>query len=77
MQTYGGWDDSYKLDGIFFDEAANEADKVDTYAGYASQARESFPDGIIVYNPGTNCDAGYFDSADLVVTAEYSYGDFQ
>jgi hypothetical protein len=47
IQTYAGWDDAYKLNGIFFDEEANTADKVELYEGYASEARDAFPDGTV------------------------------
>jgi hypothetical protein len=47
IQTYASWDDAYRLDGIFFDEEADTADKVGLYADYASEARNAFPGGTV------------------------------
>lgn len=54
------WHEFYpQVQGIFFDEQASGADKIDWYADVAAHARKTIPKAYLVSNPGTHCDAGY------------------
>lgn len=55
LQLYPG-----SVRGIFFDEQASGADKVDYYASLRTHVREKAKLGLVVSNPGTICDEAYF-----------------
>ncbi len=72
VQRYRDW---YGVDGIFFDEAASDADHLGYFAELARRARAA---GVrfIVLNPGVVPARGYFDVADVVVTYEGPYAGY-
>ena len=51
----------HSITGVFFDEQASGADKVDYYAALRTHVRNNSKLGLVVTNPGTVCDAAYFD----------------
>jgi spherulation-specific family 4 protein len=69
VDRYAAW---YRVDGVFFDEAAHAAALVPYYAGLARQARARGA-RLVVLNPGVVPAPGYFDVADVVVTYEGPY----
>lgn len=69
VDRYRAW---YRVDGIFFDEAASDAARVPYYRALAGAARGD-DGGVVVLNPGVPPAPGYFDLADVVVTFEGTY----
>ncbi|ORY81848.1 Spherulation-specific family 4-domain-containing protein [Leucosporidium creatinivorum] len=63
------------LDGLFADEMSSDGSDVSLYASYASYARDKLGD-LVVMNPGTSADAGYYETADLIVSYESSCEDW-
>lgn len=47
--------------GIFFDQQPTDAGHEALYGGYFAHARQAFPGGLVVSNPGTACDRSYYD----------------
>jgi hypothetical protein len=60
------------VQGIFFDEQASGADKVDYYAALYEAARRDLRDALVVTNPGTLCAEEYLSrpAADVACLAE-------
>jgi hypothetical protein len=56
-----------KIQGIFFDEQASGADKVDYYVAAGKQVRKVQPKALIVGNPGTVCAEEYVSRSALDV----------
>ncbi|KIY52583.1 hypothetical protein FISHEDRAFT_34977 [Fistulina hepatica ATCC 64428] len=77
IATYAQWDSDYRPSGIFFDQASYSASEVSTYTTYAENARSSFSDALVILNPGTATDSGYYAIADLIVTTENDYDSFR
>lgn len=69
VDRYRDW---YRMDGIFFDEAASGAELVPHYRALTRAARS---DGaaLVVLNPGVPPAPGYFELADVIVTFEGDY----
>ncbi|OBZ76981.1 Spherulin-4 [Grifola frondosa] len=79
IDTYAGWASSYQPDGIFFDEVSGATADFSTYSTYTSYAKQLFDSGggFTTLNPGISpSDLDYFTIADLIVTAEQYYSDF-
>lgn len=84
IDTYASWGtvkttngtDVGLLDGLFADEMSNDGSDTSLYAAYASYAREKLGD-LVVMNPGTAADAGYYEAADLIVSYESSYQEWR
>ncbi|KAI0332428.1 hypothetical protein GY45DRAFT_1433109 [Cubamyces sp. BRFM 1775] len=79
VNTYAGWNASYKPDGIFFDEVSEESKDLATYEGFVSHARPLFNNGngFITLNPGAApSDTDYYGITDLLLSAEDMYKDF-
>ncbi|KAF9461381.1 Spherulation-specific family 4-domain-containing protein [Collybia nuda] len=75
IDTYAGWDSSYRPTGIFFDGVASEASLFSQYRTHATYARgKGF--NFIGLDPGEMPDSGYFGIADLVNVYESSYASF-
>ncbi|MDA0168025.1 spherulation-specific family 4 protein [Solirubrobacter taibaiensis] len=72
VERYRTW---YGIDGIFLDEAAGDADRVEQYRALAADARAAGAT-VLVLNPGVVPARAYFDLADIVVTFEGSYTDY-
>jgi hypothetical protein len=69
VDRYVAW---YGVDGIFFDEAASDAEQVSHYRALARAARGD-AGRLVVLNPGVPPARGYFELADVVVTFEGNY----
>jgi hypothetical protein len=69
IDRYEQW---YGTDGVFLDEAAATPSQVGHYRALAAHARAA-GERLVVLNPGTVPDHGYFDVADVVVTFEGPY----
>ncbi|KAG6826530.1 hypothetical protein H0H92_015473 [Tricholoma furcatifolium] len=80
IDTYAGWNEAYRPDGIFFDEASTNENVVETYQEYAGYAKASLGNAaFITLNPGvwgSDSSAEYFSIADLIVTFENTYANF-
>ncbi|KAI0637951.1 Spherulation-specific family 4 [Trametes polyzona] len=79
VDTYAGWGEAYRPDGIFFDQVSGTSGDFATYQGFVSHARPLFGggDGFISLNPGTAVqDTAYYGIADLLLTAENFFNDF-
>jgi hypothetical protein len=69
VDRYEKW---YGVDGIFLDEAAAAPSLLGRYRTLAQHIRAA-GERLVVLNPGTVPDRGYFDLADVVVTFEGPY----
>jgi Spherulation-specific family 4 len=69
IDRYQQW---YGTDGVFLDEAAAAPSMLEHYRALAAHARAA-GQRVVVLNPGTVPDRGYFDVADVVVTFEGPY----
>ncbi|KAI0347343.1 hypothetical protein BDW22DRAFT_518571 [Trametopsis cervina] len=78
VQQYANWGSAWRPQGIFFDEVEPSADLLPTYTAWANNARAAFSGGHVVLNPGATVGSqtGYFNIADLIITAENLYSDF-
>ncbi len=72
IDRYEEW---YGTDGIFLDEASAGATQLAHYRALAAHVRAAGK-RLVVLNPGTVPDRGYFDVADVVVTFEGPYASF-
>jgi Spherulation-specific family 4 len=72
IDRYEEW---YGTDGVFLDESAETAVQLDHYRALAARVRAA-GERLVVLNPGTVPDRGYFDFADVVVTFEGPYEGF-
>jgi Spherulation-specific family 4 len=69
IDRYAEW---YETDGVFLDEAAAAPSQLGHYRALAAHARAA-GDRLVVLNPGTVPERGYFDFADVIVTFEGPY----
>jgi hypothetical protein len=69
VDRYRAW---YGTDGVFLDEAAPAPSQLGHYRALADRARAAGA-RLVVLNPGTVPDRGYFDVGDVVVTFEGPY----
>jgi hypothetical protein len=72
-----GWARLYPgIGGIFFDEQAPGADKVDYYVALYRHARSCIKGGLVATNPGTSCARAYVSrpASDLVCLFENAKG---
>jgi len=77
IDTYSQWPSASRPDGIFFDEVSESASDLALYEDYASQVHSDFGTSLIILNPGTNPEtSAYFDIADIIVTFEDVYDNF-
>ncbi|KAI0824688.1 Spherulation-specific family 4 [Trametes gibbosa] len=79
VDTYAGWGDAYRPDGIFFDQVSGASGDLAVYEGFASHATPLFNggDSFIALNPGDAPeDTAYYDIADLVLSAENFFDKF-
>ncbi|KAJ7627077.1 Spherulation-specific family 4 [Roridomyces roridus] len=80
IQTYAGWDASYGVDGIFFDQTMAGFDA--EYTSYSDAVRStawpSRATGYVIMNPGEDIgNSDYYSLADQIVTFEQTYAEFQ
>lgn len=73
IDRYRDW---YETDGVFLDEAAGDAGHVPYYRALADHARGD-GERTVVLNPGVVPDRGYFDVADVVVTFEGTFAQYE
>ena len=84
VQSYANWATlGMGMDGIFFDEAPDQADP--TSLAYMKNVTDSSRltlgasgtvNPIAYFNPGTICDAAYYKIADYIAAFENSYNNF-
>ncbi|KAJ7479059.1 Spherulation-specific family 4 [Mycena latifolia] len=79
VETYAGWNTTWGVDGIFFDET--QAELLFTYQAYAYTVRAatwaSGATGYVVLNPGEDIGAStYYSIADQIVTFENTYAQY-
>ncbi|KIK62292.1 hypothetical protein GYMLUDRAFT_72892 [Collybiopsis luxurians FD-317 M1] len=88
IKTYAGWEEAYRPEGIYFDNVPATAaasgsgysgeGNLDLYEGYATQVRELFGNtSLVVLNPSTLPDPGYFTFSDLIITVNEDYNTFK
>ncbi|GAA95568.1 uncharacterized protein L969DRAFT_92700 [Mixia osmundae IAM 14324] len=81
IAQYAGWNTSYAVDGIFFDETIDG--KYSLYKQYydAVKSTKAWPNRTVVLNPGLPVSAtgstSYYNIADTVVTFEDDYKSYQ
>jgi hypothetical protein len=73
VRRYREW---YGVDGIFLDEAARTRDRLPYYRALRDAVRTD-GDLLLALNPGVVPDRGYFDIADVVVTFEGPYAEYE
>jgi hypothetical protein len=73
IEHFRAW---YGVDGIFLDEAAHDAGRLEHYRALAADARSAGA-GMVVLNPGVVPARAYFDVADVVVVFEGAYADYR
>ena len=73
VDAYLRW---YELDGIFFDQVSAQLADLDRYAQCVLAARAAGARQVVL-NPGTHPHPGYADLANLTVTFEGSWRDYQ
>lgn len=77
IDTYSQWTSTYRPDGIFFDEVATAAPLFANYQTYSARVHTDFGTSFIVLNPGAvPATTDYYSIADLIVTFEGFYNDF-
>jgi len=70
------YEDWYGTDGVFLDEASGTDEQLAHYRALAGHARAP-GERLVVLNPGAIPARGYFDVADVVVTFEGSYAEYE
>jgi hypothetical protein len=66
------------LDGIFLDEATSDCTHAQSYyQPIHDYIKASHPNATVVINPGTNVPSCYLNVADIVVTFESSFAEYQ
>ncbi len=71
IDAYYAW---YAVDGIFFDEMSTDTGKINYYRDLRDYVTGKDASAFITGNAGVNTDAGYIDTADLLVIFEQSTG---
>jgi len=69
------WTKMYpEIQGFFLDEQTSDTEHVNHYRQLVAAAKAARPKGTVVANPGTQCDAAYFDKGgpDWICTFENS-----
>jgi len=70
------YEDWYGTDGVFLDEASGADDQLAHYRALAGHVRAPGA-RLVVLNPGAIPARGYFDVADVVVTFEGTYAEYE
>lgn len=71
VDQYAAWPDASKVQGIFYDETAQNA--VDYMTAITTYARTRFNEAVVMFNPGTSATTAYYNIADFVMIAEIPY----
>jgi len=74
IDTFEAW---YHVDGIFLDEAANSPSSLPYYAALKTHIVKLNQHALTIINPGTETIEGYMAVADIVLTFEGSFEDYQ
>lgn len=72
IERYQDW---YRVDGVFLDQAASDPDYLAHYRRLAVAAR-SLEAGTVVLNPGVHPHPGFAEAADVLITFEGSWADY-
>ncbi|KAJ6554780.1 hypothetical protein B0H19DRAFT_1072132 [Mycena capillaripes] len=75
IDTYAGWNNSYRPNGIFLVDVTPTANRVSTYQGFVSHAT-SMGFTFTVLDTGFATSSSYLDMVDLVNTYEGPYSSF-
>ncbi|KAJ6542860.1 Spherulation-specific family 4-domain-containing protein [Mycena capillaripes] len=76
IDTYAGWEPTYRPTGILLDNVTATADAVDTYSPYVSHAKtKGFT--FTALNTGGATDPAYYPLVDLINTYDSSYSSFK
>ncbi|KAJ7627042.1 Spherulation-specific family 4, partial [Roridomyces roridus] len=80
IETYAGWNTSYSMDGIFFDQTQTGFDA--EYTSYSDAVRTTaWPGrttGYVIMNPGEDIgNSDYYSLADQIVTFEQTLAEFR
>ncbi|KAJ6533922.1 Spherulation-specific family 4-domain-containing protein [Mycena vulgaris] len=75
IDTYAGWNNSYRPNGIFLVDVTPTASRVSTYQGYVSHAT-SMGFTFTVLDAGVATSSSYLDMVDFVNTYEGPYSSF-
>ncbi|KAL0576794.1 hypothetical protein V5O48_005202 [Marasmius crinis-equi] len=74
VSTYAEWDGTYRPEGIYFDEIANDAANLTYHRALADKSRELFGNNsVVILNPGTVVDPRYSEFADIIITDEKDF----
>jgi hypothetical protein len=74
IRAYYRW---YHVDGILFDDVSNLAPDLDYYKACYSLVRSVSPKAMVIINPGCPTIEGYMKTADIVITFESPFKDYQ
>ncbi|KAJ3851530.1 Spherulation-specific family 4 [Lentinula lateritia] len=77
IETYAGWDEGYRPEGVYFDNSPTGAAYLALFNEYGNSVRELFGEtGMVALNPSAVPDSGYFTLSDLIVTVNEDYNIF-
>ncbi|GAW06865.1 spherulin 4-like cell surface [Lentinula edodes] len=77
IETYAGWDEGYRPEGVYFDNSPTGAAYLVLFNEYGNYVRELFGEtGMVALNPSAVPDSGYFTLSDLIVTVNEDYNIF-
>ncbi|EMD33552.1 hypothetical protein CERSUDRAFT_76298 [Gelatoporia subvermispora B] len=76
VTTCAGWESTYSMDGIFFDDVSGQEGDLSMYETWSTFAKDSINGGDGHSNPGDYPASGYFSIADFIVVVENFYDDF-
>ncbi|KAF7539112.1 hypothetical protein G7Z17_g12500 [Cylindrodendrum hubeiense] len=83
IDTYRGWNGTFQIDGIFFDETPSDPSigldfmRSASYYTKATWQQSLERKGLVVYNPGVVVNRAFFNAADWVVVFEQSLQHWQ
>ncbi|KAH6896745.1 Spherulation-specific family 4 [Thelonectria olida] len=77
VDIYRGWNDNFRIDGVFIDETPSDPNTASYLKSVADHTRSTWRETLgrsahVVYNPGVVVDRLFFDDADSVVVFEQS-----
>jgi hypothetical protein len=73
IDTFYNW---YNVDGIFFDEGANNATYLSYYQDLTNYVKAKGSNKMVILNPGVVPDEGYVKMADSVIVFENDYSQY-
>ncbi|KAK7432309.1 hypothetical protein QQZ08_001256 [Neonectria magnoliae] len=77
IDIYRAWNGSFRVDGIFFDEAPSDPNTLDFMTTVSDHTRSTWQQsldrpGLVIFNPGVVVQHAFFDAADWIVVFEQS-----